>query len=139
MPTYDAEFTSTMLPHSHKDENRWQGKVRAGPLDLNLVRYALEACRDTHFDGFCWTWFDQILKNYGTWSFCTSYKNGQACGESAVGFLNRAEPIFEKVSVPISRRLLCEAVKDLTQTWLGLDTSMVSNGPTEVDKTILLH
>lgn len=63
MPTYTPHFTSKMLPGSHKDENRWQGIVRAGPLDLNLIRYAVSVCDETPFDGICLTWFDQILKN----------------------------------------------------------------------------
>ncbi len=73
MPTEDSIMLETLLPGSHKEENRWQGKVRVGPLDTVLLRYAIEVCGGPHvFDGIALTWFDQIEKN-GIWRICTDY------------------------------------------------------------------
>lgn len=44
MPTFDPELTAALPEEAHKEENRWQGKIRAGALDINLLRHALDAC-----------------------------------------------------------------------------------------------
>jgi adenylosuccinate synthase len=73
MPTTDPGMTESLLPGSHKDENRWQGKIRVGPLDLNLLRYAIDVCGGPKaFDGLAITWFDQIMNN-GEWRICKRY------------------------------------------------------------------
>src|SRR3989339_772699 len=38
MPTADPKMIEKLLPGSHKQENRYQGKIRVGPLDLVLLR-----------------------------------------------------------------------------------------------------
>jgi adenylosuccinate synthase len=73
MPTADPSIAEQLLPGSHKEENRYQGKVRVGPLDLVLLRYAIEVCGGpSAFDGLAVTWFDQI-RNSGVWQMCDSY------------------------------------------------------------------
>ena len=74
MVTESAEFIDQLLPDSSKDENRWQGKVRVGPLDLVALRYAIGVCGGPEFfDGLAITWFDQIQK-LGKWPVCDSYR-----------------------------------------------------------------
>jgi adenylosuccinate synthase len=75
MPTDDPAMAESLLPGSHKDGNRYQGNARVGPLDLNLMRYAIEVCGGPSvFDGLAITWFDQIQKN-GVWHVCDHYRN----------------------------------------------------------------
>ena len=125
MPTYDEAFTKQMLPGSHKAENRWQGIVRAGPLDFNLLRRAVRACSDTPFDGICVTWFDQVLATGRKWSLCEAYN--KFAGD---------EPIIHDLPIekPISKRELFELVDKVFQDKLDIPLSILSVGPTELDK-----
>jgi len=71
--TESPELLGTLLPGSSKDENRWQGKVRVGALDLVALRYAIAVCADfSPFDALAITWFDQI-QTAGSWSTCDRY------------------------------------------------------------------
>lgn len=73
MVTEDPEMVDKLLPGSNKEENRWQGKVRVGPLDFVTLRYAIEVCGGPEFfDGLAVTWFDQI-QSLGEWKFCERY------------------------------------------------------------------
>lgn len=136
MPTYDPEFTMRMLPGSHKDENRWQGIVRAGALDLNLMQYAINNCEETPFDGLCLTWADQILKTNRIWPVCTSYENSPAEGEPYTDFLKHAEPeiIEHKFKKPISGSELFNYIDNILADCPGIPLKMLSVGPTERDK-----
>ena len=126
MPTYDAEFTSRMLPGSHKDENRWQGIVRAGPLDLNFLRYALDAARETPFDGLCLTWFDQILATGRIWPICFNYAD----------VLGRIKPLIREYEIkkPITKSELFELVGGILEKEIHIPLKMLSIGSTELDK-----
>lgn len=76
MPTAEEVMGEDLLPGSYKEENRYQGKVRVGPLDLVLLRYALAAAGGPDmFQGLAVTWFDQIQRN-GGWSLCDEYQSG---------------------------------------------------------------
>lgn len=138
MPTYDADFTARMLPGSHKEENRWQGIVRAGALDLNLLSYALAASSETKFDGLCLTWFDQILANDRIWPICTSYKNAKENYETYTDFFDRAEPNIIKHSVKLklspTSYSLFEYVENILGTYIDVPLETLSTGPTELDK-----
>lgn len=138
MPTYDPEFTERMLPGSHKDGNRWQGTVRAGALDLNLLRYAINAGGETHFDGLCLTWFDRVLKSERLWQICTAYQNNPVSNESYTEFLKHADPIIDEFRIknPISKTELFEFVGNIIGECTGVPLHMLSVGPTEVDKII---
>ncbi len=73
MPTADPAMAERLLPGSHKAENRWQGKIRVGPLDLVLLKYAISACGGpTAFNALGVTWFDQVQRN-GAWEVCRRY------------------------------------------------------------------
>ena len=136
MPTYNPGFTARMLPGSHKDKNRWQGIVRAGALDLNLLRFALNACSETRLEGLCLTWFDQILASGRIWPLCVSYKNAPANGEPYTEFLKRAEPATTEHSIkkPISKQELFEFVGDILEEFMKVPLKLLSIGPTELDK-----
>lgn len=118
MPTYDPEFTKEMLPGSHKEENRWQGAVRAGPLDAYLIRWALDACSDTLFDGLCLTWMDQILKTSRDWRICKEY------------------PLIENHHIPddLSKNELFNFIKEIVIDYVDVPLKLLSIGPTEKDK-----
>lgn len=73
MVTESDAFLEKLLPGSNKDENRWQGKVRVGALDLVTLRYSIDVCGGPKaFDGLAITWFDQIPV-LGRWPVCDSY------------------------------------------------------------------
>lgn len=138
MPTYDANFTKQMLPGSHKEENRWQGIVRAGALDLNLMDYALKASSETKFDGLCLTWFDQIIANDFIWPLCIDYENTKDICETYTDFLKHAEPHiinypFEKGLI-FENRSLFESVKNVLGAFLDVPLEILSIGPTELEK-----
>lgn len=122
MPTYDPEFTSDMLPGGHKDTNRWQGEVRAGPLDIEFLQYAVSACSDINFDGICLTWFDQILKSQ-QWKICKSHSPSKYIGYSVIG-MNYNE-IFSFVN-------------EIVMKYVGIPLRLLSLGPTEKHKIIKL-
>ena len=64
LPTDDPAMAESLLPGSCKDGSRYQGMARVGPLDFNLLRYAIEVSGGSKlFDGLAITWFDQIIKN----------------------------------------------------------------------------
>lgn len=74
-PTESPEMLPHLLPGSNKDENRWQGKVRVGPLDLTMLRYAIEVCGGpSFFNGLAITWFDQI-ELMKEWKVAMHYTN----------------------------------------------------------------
>ena len=137
MPTYDPEFTEKMLPGSHKDENRWQGIIRAGALDINLLRYAVNSCRNTRFDGLCLTWFDQILRTDRNWRICSDYKAIKPT-PNIIEFLTSVQPIVTDhiIEKPISSKDLVDFVNRTLQPYIGIPTYMLSVGPTEKDKII---
>ena len=136
MPTYDPSFTTAMLPGSHKEENRWQGIVRAGPLDYNLLRYAVARCSGTKFDGICLTWFDQILAKGRVWSRCFNYENTPNDGELYTDFLKRAIPKIRdrRFKKPILASELISFMYDELYSELKIPLEILSIGPTEQDK-----
>ncbi len=158
MPTADPTMGECLLPGSNKEENRYQGKVRVGPLDLVLLRYALAVCGGPSvFDGLAITWFDQIRTN-GVWHVCHRYQNADdSTYFSPTGELhvrrgaNEAQLVYQEA---LGKQLLrCTPEistqhlhKDATQEelyelcagvlkeGLGVPVRMVSFGPTERDK-----
>ena len=72
MVTHDESMSASLLPGSNKQENRWQGSVRVGPLDLVSLRYAIAASGPSAYDALAITWFDQVEKR-GSWDIATHY------------------------------------------------------------------
>ena len=159
LPTDDPGMYETLLPGSHKQDNRYQGRVRVGPLDLTLLRYAIDVCGgSTAFDGLAVTWFDQIQAN-GVWPVCHRYRDmgnknffapdgvikvfrGQASEEqtSYQELLGRelrtCLPEVTEYKIPIEgdRDELYSECDAVLKTELGVPVRMVSFGPTERDK-----
>ncbi len=160
MPTEDPSMNETLLPGSHKEENRWQGKVRVGPLDIVLLRYAIEVCGGTKaFDGIALTWFDQIEKN-GVWSICTDYGdihqrepfffnprghlyvNRLLGNEEHLQMMEEAGKVLESCRPKtttydmshMSKKEMIALCGTVLQEKLGVPVRMVSFGPTERDK-----
>jgi len=158
MPTADETMTEQLLPGSHKEENRYQGKVRVGPLDLVLLRYAIAACGGPNtFDGLAISWFDQIKRN-GVWHLCHRYHDAdpeyfttegnirirygddnlqlayqETLGEKLKGCI----PENETYQLPLDadNNQLYELCAEVLGEKLKVPVRMVSFGPTERDKT----
>lgn len=160
MPTADPTMTENLLPGSHKEENRWQGKIRVGPIDLVLLRYAIDVCGGpSAFDGLAVTWFDQIIKN-GEWKICNKYNNEDTkdrtfftpSGEIKVrrGIddeqleyqenlgkqLLCCKPEIKTLKIPqdVGRNELYSFCAGVLEKELGIPVRMISLGPTERDK-----
>jgi len=158
MPTADPTMTETLLPGSHKKENRYQGKVRVGPLDLVLLRYAINVCGGpTAFDGLAVTWFDQIRTNR-VWHLCNHYHGAddqryftptgelrvrrgddeaQLVYQEALGQqLLRCTPEIETQAIyeDATREQLYKQCADTLNKRLGTPVHLVSFGQTEQDK-----
>lgn len=158
MVTEYPEMLEDLLPGSNKQENRWQGKVRVGPLDFVALRYAIEVCGGPEaFAGLAVTWFDQIPV-YGTWDCCNDYQGAddphfftplgeiivrRGADESQLMYqkqlgdaLNACRPNVMAYRVPSAHEKdklvgLCAGV---IKEKLGIPVRMVSLGPTEQDK-----
>lgn len=151
MPTYDPNMNCNLLPGSHKDDNRYQGNARVGPIDLVLMRYAIDVCGGPgEIDGLAISWFDQISKN-GVWRVCDGYDNifydfnrikifkdeygdQREYQQKLCSLLFGCKPIISSFVVPDSNEeqyLLCDRV---LRDKLGVPTFIVSFGPTERDK-----
>jgi len=158
MPTDDPLVVEHLLPGSHKADNRYQGKVRVGPLDLELLRYAVAVCGGpSAFDGLAITWFDQIQAN-GAWRVCRHYRNTsgppffspsgainvrrgagaeQLEYQEALGRqLKNCLPEIETHAVPLDaeREDLYSLCAGVLQAELEIPVRLVSFGPTERDK-----
>ena len=160
MPTTDDDMTKNLLPGSCKEQNRYQGAIRVGPLDFVLLRYAVEACGPT-IDSIALTWFDQIVKN-GCWKICDEYQphsndffnyfrspsrinlfddnqsdlqlreyQSQLCKQ-----LNNVKPIISSIDVPNSIEEQYTMCNRILREKLGIPISMVSFGPTAHDKIV---
>ncbi|HEU0051354.1 MAG TPA: adenylosuccinate synthetase [Patescibacteria group bacterium] len=158
MPTADPLMNDSLLPGSHKQENRFQGKVRVGPLDLVLLRYAIAVCGGpSAFDGLAITWFDQIRKN-GAWHLCHAYGNAEdqiyftpsgdirVCVDDNADQLTHQRELGERLRTCIPKistytiepsaeqNTFYELCAGLLQNSLGVPVRMVSFGATEREK-----
>jgi adenylosuccinate synthase len=161
MVTESPEFLEKLLPGSNKDENRWQGKVRVGALDLVALRYAINVCGGPNqFNGLAISWADQILMN-NRWSVCHSYKEAAdskfftSDGEIKV---HHGEGIEQFQYQETLGNKLCECRPDISEYLIGseekkkglirliskvlenkldIPVKMISFGATENDKVYL--
>lgn len=158
LPTADPAMADCLLPGSAKDSNRYQGKVRVGPLDFVLLRCAIDVCGGpSAFDGLAVTWFDQIVAN-SVWHVCSRYegagddtyftRNGDirvdvnADGtnrrfQAELGHkLRQIRP--EITDIPLdgssSKDSLYGICAETMQRALDIPVRMISFGPTERDK-----
>jgi len=161
MVTEDPELVERLLPGSAKETNRYQGKVRVGPLDFVALRYAIDVCGGPGaFDGIAVSWFDQI-QAIGEWKTCNAYSGAtdssffSASGEILVRrgedevqtqrqqvlgeLLLKCRPVVD--TIPLGRYGNQEALVSLcTETLfskIGVPVKMISLGSTEKHKTFL--
>jgi len=161
MITESPYLLDKLLPGSSKEQNRWQGRVRVGPLDLVSLRYAIEVCGGPQFfDGLAITWFDQIQK-IGEWEMCDQYygtdnlkyfsptheiKVRRGAWENQLDYqeqlgkqLNMCRPgilsnyLLEYENIQSSIDLCSSVLREKT----GVPVRMISFGPTEKDKICL--
>lgn len=158
MPTNDSSIIEGILPDSYKEENRWQGKVRVGPIDLVLLRYAIDVCGGPKsFDGLAVTWFDQVMK-IGEWRLCDCYtgiddrtyftssgaiKVRNGIDEEQLRYqenLNRqllnCHPEIMTLKIPLSKKddEIFSFCAEVLEGKLGVPVKMISFGPTEREK-----
>lgn len=159
IPTEDLEMVNRLLPGSHKQENRWQGKVRVGPMDFVLLNYAIDVCGGPEkFDGLAISCFDQVLGD-DNWRICKKYsqssdnskfftKDGRIIisKSSDENHLDYQTELTQKllkcspeiVSVPInpkaSKEELFQLCSSVVNPSTGVPIRMLSFGPTELDK-----
>ncbi|MFA7193458.1 MAG: adenylosuccinate synthetase [Candidatus Paceibacterota bacterium] len=160
MVTEDPELVDKLLPGSAKDDNRWQGKVRVGPLDFVALRYSIEVCGGPEaFDGIAVTWLDQI-QEIGSWQTCDAYQGvedsnffsstgsilvrrgedeNQIQHQEALGKqLQACKPVVQSESLaPFSDQSLVSLVSEVMIDKLGVPLKMVSLGSTELHKRYL--
>lgn len=160
MVTESSEMIDLLLPGSNKDENRWQGKVRVGPIDMVALRYAIEVCGGpSFFDGLAISWFDQIQK-IGRWDICDHYighlnKNlfhsndrimvtepfpYQLVYQEEIGkALNKCKPhvISHDISTGYDQEKLIDLCSETMEKYLSVPVKMISFGPTEQDKVCI--
>jgi adenylosuccinate synthase len=160
MVTESKEWLEKMLPDSSKMNNRWQGDVRIGPLDLVAMKYALEACGGASaFDGLALTWFDQI-QTIGQWQVCSSYQNASdtnffsengnikikhlSCPDQLIRQKQLTEQLFNcRPNIDSydltgkSQKELIKFAAEFLQGNLKVPLKMISFGPTEADKICL--
>jgi adenylosuccinate synthase len=162
MVTHSPEMVDALLPGSNKDENRYQGKVRVGPLDLVSLRYAISACGGPNaFDGIAISWFDQIQR-LKTWSVCDHYDGAHdpdfftpdgeikvSCAddvrtqyahqEQLGNLLRGCRPVVTTYDIApqASREELVDLCASVLKEKLSVPVRMISFGPTEDDKVCL--
>ncbi len=151
MPTADSSMNDALLPGSCKDTNRYQGKVRVGPLDFVLLRYALEVCAPT-IDSLAITWFDQISDR---WAICDEYKGItdkffhchnriKICEEQNMidyqcdlcSALFTIQPVISHIAVNSAIEERYSVCNRILHERLGIPVSLVSFGPTARDKLV---
>jgi len=158
----DESMTKVLYTGSYEleDPDRFRGRVRVGPLDTVMLRYAIAASGGSEmYDAICLTWFDSIFK-LGKWSICESYNNTDPKYFSDNGdilvkdFVNEADQISYQTAVTRSLEVVTpnvsehyigpnpsqEEIVDLCKTTLntrlGVPIRMVGLGPTEKEKVL---
>lgn len=142
LPTADDALRQRLLPNSHKQVNRWQGEVRVGALDFNLLRYAIQACGGAGaFDGLCITCFDQIMKD-GVWQFCDEYENSDSltdCEHFTQTIIN--ESLVPKITAidcsKMSKQEMIDKCCQLCYQQLQVPVRLIALGPSDQDKILI--
>jgi len=152
MPTADPTMNNNLFPGSRKDENRYQGKIRVGPLDFVLLKYAVDVCGGPNsIDGLAITWFDQISQNR-TWEICDKYykydreyfKSGNTiktpdehCNKyqtKLCSSLLECKAVISSIDLPNSIEEQCRLCDRIMRDKLGIPIHLLSFGPTDRDK-----
>lgn len=118
LPTYDGVFTRKIFNGDYDNYLR-TATIRAGALDLEFTKKAIEDCKNTNFDGLCITCFDQILKTDRQW---------------AIGRGNKGEFTSYFFKDATTNREVFERADRISRMLFKLPLKILSIGPTEVDK-----
>ena len=131
LPTYDPDFTQALADPGNP-WNRWQGDMRAGPLDLVLLRYAAEAVG--RLDGLAITWADACHSSM--LSVCDSYHGIKAIGPPGPPHLDRQEQLGDilKNARPILSEIPYDELRDLLGATIA-PAACEAGGPTYADRT----
>jgi adenylosuccinate synthase len=121
LPTSDPGMAARLFPDIHKEDNRYQGNLRAGPLDFVTLRHAIEACGGADaFNGLAVTCMDQV-KADGVWAICSGYER---------------EPQITRIKLDSidSNDSLYDVCAQVVQKETDIPVRMMSFGPTPEDK-----
>jgi adenylosuccinate synthase len=131
LPTHDEALTARLTDEGNP-WNRWQGSLRAGWLDLVLLRYAAAVCG--HLDNLAVSCLDQLDGTDPR--LCVAYEGCEALPlpvgpnlahqERLTGLLREAVPRY----VPATEEVLLSAVGKLAPV------ALTSRGPTHRDRAL---
>ena len=129
LPTHDAAMTAALADPGNP-MNAWQGAMRAGSLDLVLLRYAAEVGR---VDGLAVNGLDQLPARV---RICMGYRGVGRLAvprtlreqEALTRTLSAAEPVYEEVEPDA----LLERLQDVAPLRL------LGRGPTAADREEVL-
>lgn len=119
-PTHDPAHDAR-LAEPHNDDAGWQGAFRRGPLDLVLLRYALEACGGV--DGLALNHLDRVGAQVPV---CLEYEEELPTGPLSAEQVARAQPRV----VDVSRDRLLSTIEER----LGVAVWLEGHGPRAVDR-----
>lgn len=143
-PTEDADLTA-LLPELHNGTGAWQGAFRAGNFDAVLARYAIEACGGV--DALAITHLDRLNKIKDRLTVCNQYRSGDS-GMLIENLEVAARPTLDGQEILGRYVMACTPVikqkSDFTVNQhigrisevLGVKVSIMSYGPTALDKTV---
>jgi adenylosuccinate synthase len=157
----DESMAKTLLPGELEKPDRYRGKIKVGPLDLVMLKYAINVCKGPEsFDGICLTWFDSIMK-LGKWKICKGYTGNNDSeffssdggirvfhSETEAEQINYQAKLTEKLygcspiifEHSVSATIKKNEVIDLCQTLdseLGVPVRMIGLGPSETEKVLI--
>jgi adenylosuccinate synthase len=160
MVTECPKQVEQLLPGSNKEENRWQGCVRVGPLDFVALRYAINVCGGPSvFTGLAVTWFDQIPV-FGKWQYCDSYNRAidpffftdtgeinvrRGADENQLLYQKRLGELLRDcrpnvttyaITPDATRDQLSALCTSVMREHTGISVRMISLGPTEREKVL---
>ncbi len=156
----DPKMAEELLPDEVCRPDRYRGKVRIGPLDTVMLRYALNVCGGPEtFDGIAVTWFDYVAR-LGSWKVCDRYEgsidptyftqkgdirvhhgdnNDHLWHQEALNrALSRCSPhvVEYPVHTGTTQGEQVELCSSVLKEQLGVPVRMIAFGPTENDKVI---
>lgn len=140
--TEDADMTRR-LPEAHNATNKWQGRFRAGWLDMVALKYAREVAG--HVDCLAVTCLDRV-KDLGEIKFCHQYTmpNGDKLNEIPVRHdmtrdLEFREYYTKMVDSATPSFTLLKNIEELLaeiSRHTGVPAGILSYGPTASDKIV---
>lgn len=127
-PTESQDWTRRLMDKNNP-WNQWQSNLRCGPLDLNLLNYALKA--NGPVDCLAVTHMDAVAD---TWEVCTEYDKvilpPQKTLELQEHYVTKRLDNLKLFWHPVPKKMLLPFMAEYLRTPIGI----TSDGPTHKDK-----